>query len=567
VFVGPSGCGKTTTLKMINRIIEPTSGSIVVDGVAATEVPAHELRRDIGYVIQRVGLFPHRTIEQNIATVPRLLGWEQDRTDARVDELLELMDLDRAMKTRYPAELSGGQQQRVGVARALAADPPVLLMDEPYGAVDPLVRSRLQDQLLELQAELHKTIVFVTHDIDEAIKLGDRIAILNVGGILAQYDVPAAILAHPASEFVASFLGEERSSQAAVADAGGRGGPGARPGGGGQRRRSRRPSGSPREEGTDWVGVLDGHRLRGWVWVSELDPARRSGRHRPRLPGVDPGVGVAAHRGGRDRQHPQPGGGRLRRRPLRRDAVHRGGQPRAVPVTAATVWSAISPLLAQSERPLFEWSWVTRNASSIWDATVEHLYLTGMAVGIGLLVSLAWRSSRPAAAVVVRADHRRRRAALHDPVAGGVRAAGAVHRPDGDDGDHRADLVHDPDPGPQRRDRHRRGPAGGGRGGQGDGLPAGPAVLRDRAAAGVAGDHRRGADRGGHGDRAGDRDRAAGARGLGQFILRGFRVLPPYPTQIIVGTVLSVVLAVVVDLGLLALERALTPWSRRKVTV
>jgi osmoprotectant transport system ATP-binding protein len=276
VFVGPSGCGKTTTLKMINRIIEPTSGSIVVDGVAATEVPAHELRRDIGYVIQRIGLFPHRTIEQNVATVPRLLGWEQDRTRARVDELLELMDLDPAMKSRYPAELSGGQQQRVGVARALAADPPVLLMDEPYGAVDPLVRSRLQDQLLELQAELHKTIVFVTHDIDEAIKLGDRIAILEVGGIVAQYDVPAAILAHPASEFVASFLGEERSlKRLSLMPAG-------------QADLVRGPvveaSASVEEakrvaaaEGTDWLGVLDGHRLRGWVWAAELDPARPVG--------------------------------------------------------------------------------------------------------------------------------------------------------------------------------------------------------------------------------------------------------------------------------------------------
>jgi osmoprotectant transport system ATP-binding protein len=281
VLVGPSGCGKTTTLKMINRIIEPSSGTITVDGHDATDRPAHELRRDIGYVIQRVGLFPHRTIEQNIATVPRLLGWEKVRTDARIDELLELMDLDRGMRRRYPAELSGGQQQRVGVARALAADPPVLLMDEPYGAVDPLVRGRLQDQLLELQAELHKTIVFVTHDIDEAIKLGDRIAILNVGGVLEQYDVPARILASPASAFVASFLGDERSlkrlslmpaSQAGlvrgpVVDA------------------AATVDDAKRvaaEEGTDWVGVLDGQRLRGWAWVSELDPARTVGETQAR---------------------------------------------------------------------------------------------------------------------------------------------------------------------------------------------------------------------------------------------------------------------------------------------
>jgi osmoprotectant transport system ATP-binding protein len=272
VFVGPSGCGKTTTLKMINRIIEPTSGTISIDGQDATARPAHELRRDIGYVIQRVGLFPHRTIEQNIATVPRLLGWDKARTETRIGELLELMDLDPAMRTRYPAELSGGQQQRVGVARALAADPPVLLMDEPYGAVDPLVRGRLQDQLLELQAELHKTIVFVTHDIDEAIKLGDRIAILNVGGILEQYDEPAQILAAPASDFVASFLGDERSLKrlslmpATQADLV----PGPVVDAGASVEEAKRVA---QAEGTDWIGVLDGHRLRGWAWTSELDPA------------------------------------------------------------------------------------------------------------------------------------------------------------------------------------------------------------------------------------------------------------------------------------------------------
>jgi osmoprotectant transport system ATP-binding protein len=272
VFVGPSGCGKTTTLKMINRIIEPTSGTISIDGQDATARPTHELRRDIGYVIQRVGLFPHRTIEQNIATVPRLLGWDKARTETRIGELLELMDLDPAMRTRYPAELSGGQQQRVGVARALAADPPVLLMDEPYGAVDPLVRGRLQDQLLELQAELHKTIVFVTHDIDEAIKLGDRIAILNVGGILEQYDEPAQILAAPASDFVASFLGDERSLKrlslmpATQADLV----PGPVVDAGASVEEAKRVA---QAEGTDWIGVLDGHRLRGWAWTSELDPA------------------------------------------------------------------------------------------------------------------------------------------------------------------------------------------------------------------------------------------------------------------------------------------------------
>jgi osmoprotectant transport system ATP-binding protein len=211
VLVGPSGCGKTTTLRMINRLEEPTSGVIRILGEDVRDRPVAELRRQIGYVIQGVGLFPHLTIAENIATVPRLLGWSRDRRQARVDELADLVDLDRSMLDRYPAELSGGQQQRVGVARALAADPPVLLMDEPYSAVDPIVRARLQDELVELHRRLGTTIVLVTHDIDEAIKVGDRIAMLAVGGRLAQYATPGDLLGAPASDFVASFLGGERS--------------------------------------------------------------------------------------------------------------------------------------------------------------------------------------------------------------------------------------------------------------------------------------------------------------------------------------------------------------------
>ena len=209
-LVGPSGCGKTTTLKMINRLIEPTSGDIEIDGRPVHQLPIHELRRGIGYVIQHTGLFPHKTVRANIGTVPKLLGWSRSDIDARVDELGELIGLEPAMLERYPSALSGGQQQRVGVARALAADPPILLMDEPYSAVDPIVRARLQDELLELQRRVHKTIVLVTHDVDEAIKLGDRVAILNVGGVLEQAAPPAEILAAPASAFVADFLGEER---------------------------------------------------------------------------------------------------------------------------------------------------------------------------------------------------------------------------------------------------------------------------------------------------------------------------------------------------------------------
>jgi osmoprotectant transport system ATP-binding protein len=208
VFVGPSGCGKTTSLKMINRIIEPTSGQIILDGEDVTTVNPDELRRHIGYVIQQIGLFPHVTIKDNVATVPRLLGWDKARTMARVDELLDVVGLDPSLyRDRYPKELSGGQRQRVGVARALAADPPVLLMDEPFGAIDPITRNRLQNEFLRLQAELQKTIVFVTHDIDEAIKMGDRIAILQERSIPAQYATPEEILTAPANDFVADFVG------------------------------------------------------------------------------------------------------------------------------------------------------------------------------------------------------------------------------------------------------------------------------------------------------------------------------------------------------------------------
>jgi len=210
-LVGPSGCGKTTTMKMINRLIEPTSGRIVLDGDDVTRVDPVQLRRRIGYVIQQVGLFPHQSIADNVATVPRLLGWDKKRSRARAGELLELVGLDPATYAdRYPAQLSGGQRQRVGVARALAADPPVLLMDEPFSAIDPIARDRLQGEFLRVQQEVRKTIVFVTHDIDEAVRLADRIAVFKQGGRLEQYDTPATILGTPASPFVADFVGAER---------------------------------------------------------------------------------------------------------------------------------------------------------------------------------------------------------------------------------------------------------------------------------------------------------------------------------------------------------------------
>ncbi|HEY8646399.1 MAG TPA: ABC transporter ATP-binding protein [Gaiellaceae bacterium] len=211
ILVGPSGGGKTTALKMVNRLIPFDSGDIRIDGRSIRDLPVVELRREIGYVIQQIGLFPHMTVGENIGTVPRLLGWPKAKIRTRSNELLELVGLEAADAKRYPAQLSGGQRQRVGLARALAADPPLLLMDEPFGALDPITRFRLQTELRRLHREVGKTVIFVTHDIDEAIQMGDRIAILREGGVLAQYDTPDAILAHPADDFVAKFVGEDRA--------------------------------------------------------------------------------------------------------------------------------------------------------------------------------------------------------------------------------------------------------------------------------------------------------------------------------------------------------------------
>nr|WP_255479434.1 ATP-binding cassette domain-containing protein [Quadrisphaera sp. RL12-1S] len=210
-LVGPSGCGKSTTLRMVNRLIEPTAGRIEIGGRDVTRADPVKLRREIGYVIQRVGLFPHLTVADNVATVPQLLGWDRRRTSARVEEMLELVGLPASQYARrYPHELSGGQQQRIGVARGLAADPPVLLMDEPFGAVDPIARDRLQGEFRRIQAELHKTVLIVTHDIDEAVRLADRIAVFSQGGRLEQFADPATVLGAPANEFVADFAGSDR---------------------------------------------------------------------------------------------------------------------------------------------------------------------------------------------------------------------------------------------------------------------------------------------------------------------------------------------------------------------
>ncbi len=211
VLVGPSGCGKTTSLKMVNRLVEPSSGQVLIDGQDVMTVELTELRRGIGYVIQQIGLFPHQTIGENIGTVPKLLGWPKARIKARTEELLELVGLDPArVRDRYPSQLSGGERQRVGVARAMAAEPPVMLMDEPFGAVDPIVRERLQNEFLRLHRTLGTTVLFVTHDIDEAIKMGTRVAVMQQGGHLAQYAPPTELLAHPASDFVGRFVGTDR---------------------------------------------------------------------------------------------------------------------------------------------------------------------------------------------------------------------------------------------------------------------------------------------------------------------------------------------------------------------
>jgi osmoprotectant transport system ATP-binding protein len=280
-LVGPSGCGKTTTLKMINRLIEPTGGRIVLDGTNVLAQDPVQLRRGIGYVIQHTGLMPHRTIRQNIATVPHLVGWDDERVDARVDELLEIFDLDRELLDRYPGELSGGQRQRVGVARALAVDPPVMLMDEPFAAVDPIVRGRLQDQFLEIQERLRKTIVFVTHDVDEAIKLSDRMAILNVGGVLEQFAPPETVLREPANDFVREFVGAERGLKRLalikVDDIEVEPGPVVAPAAGADEARRAIDA-----AGFGWVSVVDEGELLGWVDHQALEGCAMAGEATPR---------------------------------------------------------------------------------------------------------------------------------------------------------------------------------------------------------------------------------------------------------------------------------------------
>ena len=271
VLVGPSGCGKTTSLKMVNRLVEPSSGQVLIDGQDVMSVEVTELRRRIGYVIQQIGLFPHQTIADNVATVPRLLGWPKARIQSRVEELLELVGLDPgSVRNRYPSQLSGGERQRVGVARAMAAEPPVMLMDEPFGAVDPIVRERLQNEFLRLHRALGTTVLFVTHDIDEAIKMGTRVAVMQQGGHLAQYAPPTELLLHPANDFVARFVGTDRGLKRltllTVAEAKVQAGVVARVGEGARAAWRRALEAENR-----WVLLLDrDDRPQGWIRVEQL---------------------------------------------------------------------------------------------------------------------------------------------------------------------------------------------------------------------------------------------------------------------------------------------------------
>jgi osmoprotectant transport system ATP-binding protein len=293
-LVGPSGCGKSTTLRMVNRLVEPTAGSIWLDGVDVTHADPVELRRKIGYVIQRVGLFPHLTVGANVACVPDLLGWDAGRTRRRVAELLELVGLEGdTYAKRYPHELSGGQQQRVGVARALAADPPVLLMDEPFGAVDPVARARLQSRFRAIQASLHKTVLFVTHDIEEAVRLADRVAVFSAGGLLEQVAPAAQLLAEPANDNVAAFVGAERGIRRLVVtpvDAGTLTRPTVVQAGASAPEQARLLAG----DDVDWAVVLDDDgTLAGWVRTADLTTARTpADALRPAPPPLEAGASL-----------------------------------------------------------------------------------------------------------------------------------------------------------------------------------------------------------------------------------------------------------------------------------
>ena len=461
VLVGPSGCGKTTSLKMVNRLIEPTAGRILIDGADAAARDLTELRRGIGYVIQQVGLFPHETIAENVATVPRLLGWPAPRRRERAEELLALVGLDPATYAgRYPVQLSGGERQRVGVARALAADPPIMLMDEPFGAVDPIVRERLQDEFLRLQESLAKTILFVTHDIDEAIKMGDLVAVLADGGVLAQFGPPAEILASPASPFVARFVGSDRGlkrlSLSRVADLELLPPVTAR-----ARARSGRRSCAGRLAGSfPWLLLVD-ELDRPVAWIARDD--------------IRPGEPLAG-------AHAAPAAPLLDRRATLKDAlsilldadVHAGiVVDRERRVLGLVTVAGIAGLLRETgpsgragrggrrrhglARMNIQWSWVVDNLDEIAAATLDHLWLTLHRRRRRLRPEPRARPRRLSVAHALRPDRRRRRAPLHDPEPGPLRHPRAVHRAHRPDGRDRPRQLHPAHPRARRRLRARRG--------------------------------------------------------------------------------------------------------------
>ncbi len=466
VLLGSSGCGKTTTLRMINRLIEPTSGTIELDGQDLGTMPIHELRRGIGYVIQQAGLFPHRSVADNIATVPKLLGWDKERQRKRSLELIELVGLEQGMADRYPRQLSGGQQQRVGVARALAADPPVLLMDEPFGAVDPVRRGALQQEFKRLQRDLGKTVVFVTHDVDEAVLLGDRIAIMQEGGQIAQYGPPEALLAQPASDFVASFIGDTRGLKLLSL-----------------RSAAEVPATEVGDDGLDgWVLTTDGE---GRPLTLAPDLGRRAGDAR----GGDRAEGLDA----------RPDRLRCRLPRARRGARGRGRQagrggavldPDRVPARAGR-----DRRRAGGGARMIRWDWLSRNIDVVLSDLWQHIEITVAALALGAaiafpvgLIAYRWRRSYPPILAITQVLYTIPSLALFVLLINAVGLGTAA-------GDHRPGDLLARHPRPQPRRGAARRAAGGDRRRHRDGLQGDEAAVRGRAAARAAGDRGRAARR------------------------------------------------------------------------
>ena len=459
ILVGPSGAGKTTAMKMVNRLIEYDEGDIRIDGTSIRDQDVTQLRRRIGYVIQHVGLFPHMTIADNIATVPRLLGWSRDRQRTRVAELLELVGLEAEYAKRYPAQLSGGQRQRVGLARALAADPPLMLMDEPFGALDPITRDRLQLEFLRLHDEVRKTVIFVTHDIDEAIKLGDRIAIMREGGVLAQYDTPDRLLAHPADDFVARFVGADRGlkrlalrrlDEIELEPVDGSAPPDA----------PRTPGSTTLRDALSLMMAEGGRSARRRRRGRAADRASVGAPDRARALGAVSGMGLhafgsvalpARHRflatlavGGGPGCPREAGSG-----------CRGGGVVNGLWLLAQSGGGPVIPDFGtgskcETENHLFCWGWVHDHwGDTLQPALLQHLKLTLIAVAIGFVDRLRLGPRRVPLPEARPADRPLLRLPLHDPEPRALPAARAADGADGDDGRGRARQLHAADPLPQ----------------------------------------------------------------------------------------------------------------------